>query len=66
MAFKRETYKLAGKVIDVTHWHSDGDVTVSVNGHMVASIGHEEHENAVVTYENTKEILAALETELSK
>jgi hypothetical protein len=56
--------KLAGTEFRVTHYHSDGEVSVfNERGKCLESISHEEHENAVCTFEAIKSVLTALEAE---
>jgi hypothetical protein len=53
--------KIGRNDITVRHYHSDGEVIMYVNGQPVEQISHEEHENAVVCFENLRTVLTALE-----
>lgn len=61
---KNQAFLFGNNRVVVTHTFGDGEVSVTVNGSGLVGYSHEEHENAVVTYENTCELLDALSRKL--
>jgi hypothetical protein len=57
-----KTFSIVGSKIRIIHYHSDGTINVYDNsGKCLVSHAHDEHENAVVTFNILCETFTALE-----
>lgn len=65
-SYKAQEFWFNNDRVVVRHDFSDGEVNVFFNGTGLVGYSNEEHENAVVTYENTCELLDALSRKLDK